>query len=118
MKVNFTISERESLQVLSVNSLLDDFQNRQILKILRKKISTGNNVLVVDLSELSYINSVGLNFLLMLYKRVKRAGGQILLAQASAKVQQLLDITKLSTVFTITPNVETAVQYHHPVALA
>jgi len=109
MKVSYSITEHNSVQVLSINSLLDEWQNRQILKELQYKIDQGANEFVVDLAPLSLVNSIGLNFLLSLSSKTKRKGGALVLANVSKRVQRILDITKLSAVFTICPSVEKAV---------
>lgn len=107
MNVTYSITEHNAVQVLSISSLLDEWQNRQVLKELQQLIDTGANNFVVDLSLLKIINSSGLNFLLSLLSKVN---GNLTLANASKRIQHLLDITKLSTVFTITPSVEEAVE--------
>ncbi|MFK7982087.1 MAG: STAS domain-containing protein [Saprospiraceae bacterium] len=109
MNVSYSITEHNTVQVLSINSLLDEWQNRQILKELQYKIDQGANEFVVDLAPLSLVNSVGLNFLLSLFSKTKQKGGALVLANVSKRVQRILDITKLSAVFTVCPTVEKAV---------
>ena len=102
------------MQVLSINSLRDEWQNRQILKELQRKIDTGANRFVVDLSQLNLVNSIGLNFLLTLFSKTKKKGGAVILANVSNRIQQILEITKLSTVFSIKTSVDTAVDSLSP----
>ena len=109
MNVSYSITEHNAVQVLSINSLLDEWQNRQILKELQHKIDQGDHEFVVDLAPLSLVNSIGLNFLLSLFSKTKQKGGTLILANASKRIQRILDITKLSAVFTICPSVEKAV---------
>lgn len=109
MNVNYSITERNAVQVLSINSLRDEWQNRQILKELQHKIDRGDNDFVVDLTRLSLVNSVGLNFLLSLASKTQKKGGALILANVSKRVQRILEVTKLTTVFTISRSVENAV---------
>ncbi len=109
MNVSYSITERNTVQVLSINSLLDEWQNRQILKELQQKIDQGANEFVVDLGPMNLVNSIGLNFLLSLFSKTKKKGGALVLANVSKRIQRILDITKLSAVFVISPSVENAV---------
>ena len=109
MNVNYSITEHNGVQVLSINSLLDEWQNRQILKELQYKIDRGNNEFVMDLAPLNLVNSIGLNFLLALSSKTKKQGGALVLTNVSKRIQRILDITKLSAIFTICPSVEKAV---------
>ncbi len=108
MNVTYSITKHDAVQVLSINSLLDEWQNRQILKELEQKIDQGDNEFVVDLAPLSLVNSIGLNFLLSLFSKTQKQGGAIVLANVSKGIQRILDITKLSAVFMISPSVEKA----------
>ena len=109
MNVSYSITKHNNVQVLSINSLRDEWQNRQILRELQYKIDQGANEFVVDLAPLSLVNSIGLNFLLALFSKTRQRGGALVLTNVSKRVQAILDITKLSSVFTICPSVEKAV---------
>lgn len=109
MNVMYSLTEHNSVQILSINSLRDEWQNRQILKAVQPTIDRGASAFVVDLSKLNLVNSVGLNFLLSLFSKTKQQGGEIILTNVSRKIKQVLEMTKLSNVFRVSPSVETAV---------
>ncbi len=109
MNVTYTITEYNAVQVLSINSLRDEWQNRQILKELQHKIDKGTNEFVIDLAQLNLMNSIGLNFLLSLFSKTRKTGGSLILANASQKIQRVLEVTKLSNVFNVQPTVKHAV---------
>jgi len=54
---------------------------------------------VVDLGEVKFMNSSGLGMLIGALTTVRNAGGNLKLARASDKIEQLLVVTKLVTVF-------------------
>ena len=66
---------------------------------LHKLIDTGKNKVVVDLGEVKFMNSSGLGMLIGALTTVRNAGGNLKLARASDKIEQLLVVTKLVTVF-------------------
>ena len=109
MNAIYSISQQKAIQILSINNLSDEWQNRQILRELQGRINVNAKHFVVDLAQLPFINSCGLNFLLMLYSKTQKSGGSIILANASKRIQHILDITKLSTVFTIKKSIADAV---------
>ncbi|MEM1120837.1 MAG: STAS domain-containing protein [Bacteroidota bacterium] len=109
MNLAYNITERNSVQILSIKSLLDEWQNRQILQELQPKIEAGATTFVVDLAQLRLVNSIGLNFLLTLFSRVRRQGGEVILANVSKGVYRILEMTKLSNIFPLESSVENAV---------
>ena len=65
--------------------------------------------IVVDLSGVQSMNSSGLSMLITALATVKNAGGDLKLAAASKKIESLLVITKLSTVFELHPTAKKAI---------
>jgi len=65
--------------------------------------------IVVDLSGVQGMNSSGLSMLITGLTTMKNAGGDLKIAAASKKIESLLAITKLTTVFELYPSVRMAV---------
>ena len=57
--------------------------------------------LIFDLSEVDYVGSVFLSFLLRCHKRVKEHGSEVVVAGASAKARELLHMTALDTLWAL-----------------
>ncbi len=85
-------------QVLTVRSL-SEFEFCQLLKDVQLQLEAGCTDLTLDLSSLKIINSVGLNFLLSVRHRTNHLGTRLTLANPSAAVLRLLEITKLKPFF-------------------
>lgn len=64
---------------------------------------------VYDLGELKYMNSSGLNSLINLLSKTRKVGGEVIIANVSKKVNELLVITKLNTLFTVSDTVVLAI---------
>jgi anti-sigma B factor antagonist len=60
-----------------------------------------NNQIVINLAEVNYIDSGGLGTLVGLYTSARSAGGVIKLANLTNRVGELLQVTKLLTVFEV-----------------
>ena len=57
--------------------------------------------LVLDFANVGYIGSAGVGKLLMFYKELSAKGGKMRIENASGIVQELLTITKMDTVFSV-----------------
>ncbi len=73
-------------------------------------ISEGSHKLVTDLSDVWFISSAGLRALLAALKEAKRERGDLRLTVIQGQVQEVLDLTGLSTIFKIYTSVEDAAQ--------
>ena len=82
-------------------SALNDF--------LHKLITEEKNHVVVDLKSVSFINSSGLGMLIGGLTTMRHSGGDLKLARASKKVENLLEMTKLLKVFDLHKKVNDAV---------
>ncbi len=88
--------------------LIDKNQATDFIADIEKHLSAGNLKVVLDLSDLKYINSSGLNVLINILTKARKNGGEAVVASVSPKVKELFVITKLNTVFTVTDSVEKA----------
>jgi anti-sigma B factor antagonist len=68
---------------------------------IRGLVSGGNKKLLLNLGSVSYIDSSGIGELIANYTTASRDGGQVKLLNLTDKVQDLLVITKLLTVFDV-----------------
>ena len=77
--------------------------------VLHKLVEKRKKNVVVDLSGVQTMNSSGLTMLIGALTTMRNAGGDLKLAAASKKIESLLVITKLSTVFELHPTVKKAI---------
>jgi len=69
--------------------------------LISENLSKGHNKLVLNLAAVSYLDSTGLGELVSGYRLVKSGGGELKLLHLNKKVSDLLQVTKLYTVFDI-----------------
>lgn len=69
-----------------------------------KDVLKGNNQVVINLAQVNYIDSGGLGTLVGLYTSARASGGMIKLANLTNRVGELLQVTKLLTVFEVYDN--------------
>jgi len=68
---------------------------------VKKAIADGHKRIVLNLGEVNYIDSGGLGTLVALHTTAHNAGGTIKLANLTKRVGDLLQVTKLLTVFEV-----------------
>jgi len=106
----FTFEEHNSVQVLQIENLLNEYDNRIILEKVEDKIESGFTNFAIDLSETDFMNSVGLNFLIAVRTRSQENGGDLAVVNPTPRVQSLLEMTKLESVFQIVDSVDEAIR--------
>jgi|SRR5580658_3313615 anti-sigma B factor antagonist len=75
-----------------------------------KKALAQNPKVVLNLYEVNYIDSGGLGTLVSLYTSARNLGGAVKLARLSQRVGDLLQVTKLLTIFEVFDSEEAAAQ--------
>jgi anti-sigma B factor antagonist len=83
-----------------------------------KSAISGNSKVVLNLAEVNYIDSGGLGTLVSLYTTARNAGGALKLANLTRRVTDLLQVTKLVSVFEVFPDEQTAVRSFQKEAVA
>ena len=73
----------------------------QLRDAIRDLIAKGQRRILLDLGEVNYIDSSGLGELVSAYTTVKNQGAALKLLKLTKKVHDLLQLTKLYTVFDI-----------------
>jgi anti-sigma B factor antagonist len=76
---------------------------------VKSLVSSGSRI-VLNLGEVTYIDSGGLGTLVALYTTARNAGASIKLASLTKRVGDLLQVTKLLTVFDVYDSEEAAVE--------
>lgn len=109
--MSMKISERTQDGVL-VYELSGKIMGGEPSTMLRGKVTealeSGNKKIVLDLSGVDWMNSIGLGMLVSILNSVKSAEGQLRLASID-KIEKILMITKLVTIFEICDNADDAV---------
>ena len=81
----------------------EDFHNA-----IQTFLEEGRKNIIIDMSDVSFVDSAGLGILVRGYTTLKNAGGEMKLAGISNKVEGVLAITKLNSVFEQYKTVEEA----------
>jgi len=73
----------------------------QLRNAVRALVADGKKKIILNLAEVDYIDSSGVGELVGCFTTVRNSGGELKLLNLSQKVQDVLHVTKLYTVFDI-----------------
>ncbi|MCI4667406.1 MAG: STAS domain-containing protein [Bacteroidia bacterium] len=108
--MNFTYKE-EAPQTGTYNlngNLIGEKDGLPITESFAEKLEEGVRYFVINLEKLQHINSAGLGVLITLLTKARKNDGEVVLANPSSYIQNLLVITKLNSIFKIFDDTETA----------
>ncbi|MBL4648659.1 MAG: STAS domain-containing protein [Aureispira sp.] len=107
----YSFSEKDGVQILSVDNLLNPLDNQEIIRAVEDKIEAKFTEFVVDLEQMDFMNSIGLTFLISILTRSRNAGGDVGIANLSENIKKILLVTRLNSAFSIYGNVEDALSF-------
>jgi anti-sigma B factor antagonist len=92
----------DGVEVVKVNGRVELGEgSAAIREVVRDLLARGRKKIVLDLADVDYIDSAGLGALVSAFTSVRNEGGDLKLVYLTKKVQDLLQMTKLYTVFDI-----------------
>jgi anti-sigma B factor antagonist len=93
----------DGILVVSCSGRIVFGEESSLLREKMKEAIAENKRIVLNLGEVTYIDSGGLGTLVAQHATAANAGGNIKLAQLTKRVGDLLQVTKLLTVFEVFP---------------
>ncbi|MDX1671763.1 MAG: STAS domain-containing protein [Balneolaceae bacterium] len=98
--MNFNVSERYNCVVIEFKgNVMGGPDAVKLNETLHELIEEGKTNIVADLSKVKFMNSSGLGMLIGGLTTMRKAGGDLRIANATDKIESLLVVTKLITVF-------------------
>jgi anti-sigma B factor antagonist len=84
--------------------------SRSLLRVVEELVSAGHTRFLLDVAAVTHLDSSGLGTLLVGYNSLKAQGGSIGLLRASRHVRELLELSRLTTVFRLFESEEDALK--------
>jgi anti-sigma B factor antagonist len=103
MVFDFTIEKKENHAIIAIGgNLIEKGQAAPLLEKADELVTEGCIKWAIDMEKLQYMNSSGLNTLIQLLTKARVAGGEAVLFNMNKKINELILITKLNTLFKVT----------------
>lgn len=105
------ISERteQEIPVIAIKGDVDLASSPKLREHLKAKTAQKCPRLLLDFSEVSYIDSSGLATLIEYFQAVQSFGGKLAIASLSPRVRNVFEIVRLEQIFSLHPDVPSAV---------
>ena len=101
MALKLTTRNQNGITIILCNGrIVFGDESNQLREQVKSSLAQSKKI-ILNLGGVSYIDSGGLGMLVALYTSARSAGGDIKLANLTQRVGDILQITKLSTVFEV-----------------
>jgi anti-sigma B factor antagonist len=98
--MNYSISEKYNTAIITLKGkAMGGPSATTYLDDIKSLIEQGKTNVIADLSKVNFMNSSGLGILITSLTSLRNAGGDLKICGASDRIESLLMVTKLITVF-------------------
>lgn len=94
--------------VVSIGTRLLPEEHAELKAAVKERIEKGGRKFVLDLSRMDLVTTPFLGLLVTLQKAIAQAGGRMVLSGPSPYTREILDLTRLSRVFEVHADLESA----------
>lgn len=106
--MNIEATRTGTTVVIKVVGRLDADNAPKFEQACKAWVEQGARTLVIDMSELTYVSSMGLRSFMVIGKDLTEHSGALHLCGLTGLVKQVFEITRLNTVFTMHSSVDSA----------
>lgn len=114
MSLEIHETNREGITVLSLKGRLTVGESSAIRQRISDCAALGRVNVILDLTDIDYIDSTGLGTMVICFTTLKKQGGALKLVNPNKRNVELLLLTKLHTVFQVFTEVQDAVNSFFP----
>jgi anti-sigma B factor antagonist len=102
------VSERDGATVVAARGELDLSTAPRLRELAVARLTAGAKIMVVDLSEVEFLDSTGLGILVAILKRARSLDALLALVISRERVRKVFELTGLTTAFTIHDDLDAA----------
>lgn len=111
MIFTYNSNKQSTVNVYSLQGeLIGKDQATSLLEEIDAGIGKNLNKILLNFNELKYMNSSGLNVIINILTKARKAGGDVAICCVNKKINELLVITKLNSVFNVCEDEEKALK--------
>jgi anti-sigma B factor antagonist len=114
VKLKTTTRQVDGIAVVDVSGRIILGEETKLLReTIQRLIGAGQNDIILNLGEVSFIDSAGIGELVSAFTSLRNRGGDLKLLRLTRRVHDVLQITKLYTVFDIKDDEAAAIKSFH-----
>lgn len=99
---------KEGYQLFRLTGLLDAFSEPAFRKVFNRCLEEGPIHLILDLSQIDFVDSSGLGALVQLFKKAQSLNGSLQII-ANPRVTQTMKLVRLDKYLTLQPEIDAAI---------
>lgn len=110
MKLSMSISSEKGFKIITISGTKLNYNNLSDMeKEVFDEVEGGGQGFILDLSEITQIDSFALGFIMNLYRRIMEEGGGLSLISAHPRVRAVLGVARVDEVIPVYKTKEEAV---------
>jgi anti-sigma B factor antagonist len=98
MNLSIEIRKTENITILELAGRVSVLDTR-LRELVEELVACGERYFIINLANVSYLDNSGLGQLCLVYTLARNRGGDVRLLKPTPRIQKLLNITKLDSVF-------------------
>ena len=111
MEFGYHIEEQDGVNIIHLTgNLIEKYQGNSLFEDIEHLILKDSQKFVLDMTGLEYLNSTGINVLITILTRARKASGEAVMCCVPKRIKDMLLITKLNTIFMVTESMKEAVK--------
>ena len=111
IKVEYEMLDNISVKIIYLSGRITLANSVELSNKLKKYFDDENYNVIIDLSDVQYLDSKGMAIILTLEKTIKENNGILLLTKSNPFVQDLFHLTSLETYFTFIEDINAGRSY-------
>ncbi|MBI4781095.1 MAG: STAS domain-containing protein [Oscillatoriophycideae cyanobacterium NC_groundwater_1537_Pr4_S-0.65um_50_18] len=92
---------KPNIQIIQPSGILDGTQARQFRSQVNEAVDAGSKIILVDLKDVTFMDSSGLAALVLALKSVRSVDGKFCVCSVNDQVKMLFELTSMTRVFEI-----------------
>ena len=110
IRIDTSLRHVDDIPVLDVVGEIDIYTTPQFKEAVGKVIDEGKRGIIINMAQVSYMDSSGFGTLLSATKRLRPLSGSLHLIACNEAITRMLQITRLNTIFGVHKTEEEALQ--------
>ena len=94
------------VKVVQPTGILDGIKGNQLRREITDVVAGGANIVLIDLQDVSFMDSSGLSALVSALKTVRTSGRKLYICSINEQVKMVFDLTRMDRVFETFANQE------------
>ena len=108
--MNIIINDVDDITIFVLDGMITIGSDVQLARTFKDQIKRGRHKIVLDMTKVKYIDSLGIGQIAGGYTSLDEVGGKLVLARSNEKIKELLRLTGLQNHIQTFNTVEEAIQ--------